>query len=124
MKISIGTKVVDGPWGGGNLFVKNLIEYLKSKNITVVDNLESNDIDIILLTDPRKDSENVTFNHIDIANYLAYENPNAKVIHRINECDERKNTSNINKFYIKANRCADLRYMSAVGLEIYIYLRA
>ena len=24
MKISIGAKVVDGPYGGGNLFVKNL----------------------------------------------------------------------------------------------------
>tara|TARA_B100001559_G_C16503466_1_gene624576 strand:+ start:360 stop:1466 length:1107 start_codon:yes stop_codon:yes gene_type:complete len=121
MKVSIGTKVVDGPWGGGNLFVKNLIEYLKSKNITVVDNLESNDIDIILLIDPRKDSENVTFNHVDIANYLAYENPNAKVIHRINECDERKNTSNINQFYIEANKCADHTvYVSSWIRDLYL----
>ena len=28
MKISIGSKIVDGPWGGGNLFVKNLAKYL------------------------------------------------------------------------------------------------
>ena len=24
MKISIGSKIIEGPWGGGNLFVKNL----------------------------------------------------------------------------------------------------
>ena len=24
MKISIGSKIIDGPWGGGNLFVINL----------------------------------------------------------------------------------------------------
>ena len=24
MKISIGAKIIDGPWGGGNLFFKNL----------------------------------------------------------------------------------------------------
>ena len=31
MKISIGTKIKDGPWGGGNLFAINLKEYLTNK---------------------------------------------------------------------------------------------
>ena len=30
MKISIGSKIFDGPWGGGNLFVINLKNYLMS----------------------------------------------------------------------------------------------
>ena len=30
MKVSIGSKIVDGPWGGGNLFVKNLSSYRTS----------------------------------------------------------------------------------------------
>ena len=29
MKISIGTNIKQGPWGGGNLFAINLINYLK-----------------------------------------------------------------------------------------------
>ena len=32
MKISIGSKIFEGPWGGGNLFVKNLAHYLKLQN--------------------------------------------------------------------------------------------
>ena len=28
MKISIGSRIIDGPWGGGNLFVVNLKKYL------------------------------------------------------------------------------------------------
>ena len=31
MKISIGTNIKDGPWGGGNLFAINLKNYLISK---------------------------------------------------------------------------------------------
>jgi len=30
MKISIGTNIKDGPWGGGNLFAINLRGYNKS----------------------------------------------------------------------------------------------
>ena len=53
MKVSIGTNVKDGPWGGGNLFAINLTNYLKEYNHEVVYNLDDNDIDIILLTEPR-----------------------------------------------------------------------
>ena len=47
MKISIGSKIIDGPWGGGNLFVKNLKKYLVNKNHEVIDHLLDDDIDII-----------------------------------------------------------------------------
>ena len=33
MKVSIGTNIKDGPWGGGNLFAINLKNYLESKGI-------------------------------------------------------------------------------------------
>ena len=35
-KIAIGSVIVDGPWGGGNLFAKNLWEFLEEKNFIVV----------------------------------------------------------------------------------------
>ena len=48
MKIAIGSKIIKGPWGGGNLFSKNLKVYLENNNINVVNHLIENNIDIIL----------------------------------------------------------------------------
>ncbi|MEL0309906.1 MAG: hypothetical protein VXA18_03840, partial [Gammaproteobacteria bacterium] len=68
----------------------------------VVYDLTEPDIDLILLTDPRSRSESSsTFNHIEIEKYKKFVNPNVSVVQRINECDERKNTNNINEFYLK-----------------------
>ena len=52
MKISFGTNIVKGPWGGGNLFLINLQNYLTEKGHEVVFGLEDEDIDVILFTDP------------------------------------------------------------------------
>tara|TARA_B100000902_G_scaffold394728_1_gene451650 strand:- start:2964 stop:3917 length:954 start_codon:yes stop_codon:yes gene_type:complete len=106
LKVSIGAKIIDGPWGGGNLFVINLSNHLREKGHEVIYDLNHEDIDLILLTDPRKSSESSTFTHKDIKRYKK-KNPGVKVVHRINECDERKNTRGLNKFYIKANKIAD-----------------
>ena len=51
MKVSIGSKIVEGPWGGGNLFVKNLSNYLLELGHKVIYDLSEPDIDLILLTD-------------------------------------------------------------------------
>ena len=74
MKISIGTNIKDGPWGGGNLFAINLKNYLISKGHNVVTNLKDQDIDIILITEPRKTSESSAFTHIDVKKYLKFVN--------------------------------------------------
>ena len=107
MKVSIGTNIKDGPWGGGNLFAINLSNFLKIRGHEVVYDLNDNDIDIILITEPRKTSESSSFTHIDVRNYLRYEKFDTIVIHRINECDERKNTNYVNKYLIYANKIAD-----------------
>ena len=54
MKISIGTRIKDGPWGGGNLFAINLRDFLEKAGHEVVYDLEDDDIDIILITEPRR----------------------------------------------------------------------
>ncbi len=107
MKVSIGTKIKEGPWGGGNLFAINLKKYLEKNGHTVVHNLLEDDIDLILITEPRKTSESSAFTHIDVKRYLSYINNNALVVHRINECDERKGTKYVNKYLINANQVAD-----------------
>ncbi len=108
MKISIGSHVVKGPWGGGNLFVINLSNYLIKKGHTVIYDLIDDDIDLILLTDPRgKNSSSSSFDHNDIKTYKKHVNPNAVVVHRINECDERKQTTGLNDFYLRASEVAN-----------------
>ena len=107
MKISIGTNIKEGPWGGGNLFAINLKEYLSSKGHTVLNNLNDPQIDLILITEPRKTSESSAFTHIDVQNYIKFTNSETLVIHRINECDERKGTNFVNKYLIEANKIAD-----------------
>ena len=107
MKVSIGSKIKDGPWGGGNLFVINLKNYLINNGHKVIHNLKDRDIDVILMTEPRKTSESSAFTHKDIEDYLRYVNNDCLVVHRINECDERKNTNFVNEYLKEANKIAD-----------------
>lgn len=107
MKISIGTKIKDGPWGGGNLFAINLKNYLKKNGHLVVHDLNDDDIDIILITEPRRTSESSAYSDLEVKNYLKFRNYNSIVVHRINECDERKKTNYVNKYLINANKTAD-----------------
>ena len=103
MKISIGTQMREGPWGGGNLFAINLKQYLVRKGHKVVSDLSSDNIDLILLTEPRKTSESSAFTHYDIMKYKKYIKKDTLVVHRLNECDERKNTKFVNEYLKYAN---------------------
>jgi hypothetical protein len=107
MIISIQSKVVDGPWGGGNLFVQNLVNYLTSNGLKVINDLYNPKIDLILMTDPLKQSISTNFSFKQISYYKKYINPNVKIVHRVNECDERKKTNNVNKEIIHCNSIAD-----------------
>lgn len=124
MKISIGSKIIKGPWGGGNLFAINISKFLEELGHDVIYNLHHKDIDIILLTDPRGRGESSsTFNDKDILNYKNFVNPNVSVIQRINECDQRKGTNNINDLYLNASKVADhVIFVSSWLRDIYLDL--
>ncbi len=107
MKIAINQQPYDGPWGGGNRFVSALTQAARIAGHVVVHALGDSDIDIILVVDPRLRSPNVHFGAGAILRYLALRNPNAIVVHRINECDERKGESFINAKLVRANYVAD-----------------
>jgi hypothetical protein len=107
MKVAVGSRPYDGPWGGGNRFAAALCEALRGAGHNVVHELEDPDIDIILLTDPRIRAPNVCFGAGAILRYLAWKNPNAIVVHRINECDERKGEPFITAKLVRANYVAD-----------------
>ena len=107
MKVAIGSQIFEGSWGGGNLFVKNLKNYLLKEDIEVVHYLNENDIDIIFITEPRVESSTSTISIFEARLYKILVNKNVKVIHRINECDERKNTNYVNKKMMRVSRFSD-----------------
>ncbi len=91
MKILINRKPVQGPWGGGNLFVSSFCDYMSGKGHQITHQFEK-DIDIIFMQDPRYSDLGISINEIsDFKN----QNPSVKIIHRVNECDARKGTSDI-----------------------------
>jgi hypothetical protein len=107
MKVALGMRPYAGPWGGGNRFIAALADGLAAAGHTVEYELRDPAIDVILLVDPRVRSPNVAFGAGAILRYLAFTNPGAVVIHRINECDERKGEPVINHRLVRANYCAD-----------------
>ena len=107
MKLAIGYLIQEGPWGGGNRFAQSIAQEMISKGHEVVFDLHDPDIDVILLTDPRPRSPSVSFSAGAILRYLIFKNPTALVIHRVNECDERKGTKFMNAALVRANWSAD-----------------
>ena len=118
-KIAIGFKIQSGPWGGGNQFAKSLVNYLEKQNVAVVFDLKDDDIDIILLTDPRVSSQSNSFGPVEIYKYLLIRKDTI-VVHRINECDERKGTITINKQLSLGNSVADFTiYIASWLVELF-----
>ena len=107
MKIAIGSTIKNSPFGGGNQFATNLRANLAQQGHQVFDHLNRSDIDVILMTKPHKRLQSCAFDPIQIALYQRNVNPNAIVVHRINECDERKDTGTINAQLTLANSVAD-----------------
>lgn len=104
MKILVNRKPLrDRPWGGGNLFITALSDILSSKGHRIVHNM-SNDIDTIFMHDPRYSDLKISINEI-----LQYKNwkPDTKIIHRINECDARKNTEGVDSLMIECSKFTD-----------------
>lgn len=108
MIIAMGHKIIDGPWGGGNSFAKSFVDYFSCRDgFVVVDSLCRNDIDVIIITDPRWWSPSVSFSLRKILYYKTFIKRDVIVIHRINECDERKGTRFMNLLLRMANSLAD-----------------
>ena len=79
-----------GSYGGGAFFVKNMIKHLQSKGYNITFKLQEN-IDLLFIIDPRKDR----YNHYSIDEIIQYKQyfPNVKIIHRVNECDIKREVS-------------------------------
>lgn len=94
-----------GPWGGAGFFVQQVENGLKQRGIRVQYHLRGK-VNLILLIDPREDLENKAFGMEEIKRYKAA-HPDVRLLHRINECDARKNSSFIDRLLEEANQEAD-----------------
>ena len=107
MKVSINSKFLDGPYGGGMKFAIFLKGFLSERGVFVVNDLKDSDIDIILHVNPFPHIQQVSaYSYLEA---LAYKlmHPKAIIIQRINECDERKGTSHMNRLLLKVSKHSD-----------------
>ena len=104
MKILINRKPIDGPWGGGNLFVKAICNAAKKRKHEIGFQFED-DLDAIFIQDPRYSDLGISIN--EIAFYKQH-NPDVKLIHRVNECDARKNTTDVDDLLRNTSSITDL----------------
>jgi len=107
MNIALNLKTSSGPTGGGISFLNSLTLGLESKGHKVFFDLDNKEIDIIMILDPRWKHSNSAFNSRDVLRYINSINSDVIVVHRINECDERKNSNFMNKKLRQINYLAD-----------------
>jgi len=115
MLVSFNRSPKTGPWGGGSSFVSNMSNFLTEKGHDVIYSLTP-DVDLIFMIDPRPNDSGYSASDIQrFKNYF----PDVKVIHRINECDKRKNTDFIDEEIIKSNKVADETVFISKWLQSY-----
>jgi hypothetical protein len=102
MKVSINSKFIDGPFGGGMQFANYMYSFLKKEGVTTINHLNDSDIDIILHVNPFPYLTSASVYSYRAAYAYKLSHPQAKIIERVNECDERKKTHHINREIIKA----------------------
>ena len=104
-RVAFNMRPARGPWGGSSPFVVQLKHYLKTRGYDVCFDLRKK-VDVIVLIDPRDDLQFKSFGMDEIRAYKKI-NPKVKVLHRINECDQRKNSSFMDELLKNANEIAD-----------------
>jgi len=104
MKVFINRKLRRNPWGGGIHFATGFADYLSSLGHKVTTQYED-DVDIILMIDPRDDEGFGDINQlIQYKNFLITKNRIVKVVHRINDSDVPRGTNFLVDLNIKANK--------------------
>jgi len=94
-----------GSWGGAGSFVSQLADLMARRGWRVVFDLKRSP-DVVALIDPRRDHPAKRFGLRDLEPFRA-ENPQVPILHRINECDQRKGTDDIDELLRRANAFAD-----------------
>ena len=105
MKVFINRKPIEGPWGGGNLFVKAFYKHINDLGCEIIEDPIYQKPDIIFLQSPSGNS-NCNFS-INEAIAIKKHFSNVEIVLRVNECDARKGTDGVDKFWIECSRHVD-----------------
>lgn len=117
MKFYINRSVVDGPWGGGNNFVKAIYNYLPPLGYEIIEDPFVVVPDIIFLQNPKPDSiDNFSINE---AVAIKKNNPSVKIILRVNDCDERKNTKGVDDMWVTCSAHIDATIFVSKWMKSY-----
>jgi glycosyltransferase involved in cell wall biosynthesis len=88
MKVFFNRVPRNEPYGGGNQFLARMSEHLVSNGHEVTYHLHDRP-DVIFLMDPRPGDIGYSIQHVGL---YKQQFPKTKILHRINECDNRKGT--------------------------------
>jgi hypothetical protein len=118
MKISINSKLQENvPGGGGNQFASYFRAYLERIGVKVVNDLHDSDINVIFHITPfpflMKAS---SYSFLDAYLYKL-KKPDTVIVHRVNECDERKGTHYMNKLLVKVSKYSEAMVFIASWLK-------
>lgn len=103
MKVFFNRRIRHSPWGGGAHFVSGLAAYLEQLGHQVVNTFD-NDVDVILMIDPRDEEGFGDINQlIKFKQWLIDHGRKVKVIHRINDTDIARGTNFLVDLNIRAN---------------------
>jgi glycosyltransferase involved in cell wall biosynthesis len=114
--IAFNTSPLEQPWGGGNWWLTQMVRRLEDGGHEVSFDL-GGDPDCVVLVDPRVGG-NVGFG-ADAIRRLKQRRPATRCLHRINECDLRKGTNEIDALLANANRVADHTVFISAWLRDY-----
>lgn len=107
MKIYINRVPVDGPWGGGNHFVKALWRTVEEhgKHKLLRPGETSEDPDVIMLAGLDSDGRGISADQAVM--YRINGNANCRLVVRINENDARKGTNHVDGMFCRLARYVD-----------------
>jgi glycosyltransferase involved in cell wall biosynthesis len=116
-KIYINRRPVEGPWGGGNLFVKSMYEFFPKNGYKIIDNPDKEQPDIIFLQSPYPD--NILNFSINDAVNIKQKNKTTKIYLRVNDCDARKGTEGVDDIWLETSKFVDKTFFVSNWMKNY-----
>jgi glycosyltransferase involved in cell wall biosynthesis len=108
-------------WGGASPFVSQLADCMWRRGWRVVFDLHK-EPDVVLVIDPRRDHPAKKFGVEDLERFREH-SPQVPILHRINECDQRKGTNDVDEILRRTNVLADHTVFIAEWLREYFVER-
>jgi len=105
MRTYINRLPVNGPWGGGNLFVGAFHKRAPALCDLVIDQTGRTPIDVILLAGLDNDGYGISVDQAVM--YKMYAKPDCQIVLRVNENDARKDTTHMDDMLVKVSEHLD-----------------